>query len=169
MANIPKIKGAKKLAKTEIVPFTRQLASMVGAGMPILSTVQTLEEQCANPEFKKILAKNKIRYTADADVTPSPDRAYRMLPSDRWKSMLGVSPYDKIAEWTDIAVAPKTVTILMSQHIGAPSGPTVKVGDTVTKGQKIADAREGLSVPQYASIDGRVTFVDDGKIIVERV
>ena len=56
MANIPKIKGAKKLAKTEIVPFTRQLASMVGAGMPILSTVQTLEEQCANPEFKKILA-----------------------------------------------------------------------------------------------------------------
>ena len=55
MANVPSIKGAKKLAKTEVVPFTRQLASMVGAGMPILSTVQTLEEQCANPEFKKIL------------------------------------------------------------------------------------------------------------------
>ena len=55
MANIPKIKGPKKLAKTEVVPFTRQLSSMVGAGMPILSTVQTLEEQCANPEFKKIL------------------------------------------------------------------------------------------------------------------
>ena len=55
MANVPSIKGAKKLAKTEVVPFTRQLASMVGAGMPILSTVQTLEEQCANPEFKKVL------------------------------------------------------------------------------------------------------------------
>ena len=55
MANIPKIKGAKKVAKTEIVPFTRQLSSMVAAGMPILSTVQTLEEQCANPEFKKVL------------------------------------------------------------------------------------------------------------------
>ena len=55
MANVPSIKGAKKLAKTEVVPFTRQLASMVAAGMPILSTVQTLEEQCANPEFKKIL------------------------------------------------------------------------------------------------------------------
>ena len=55
MANIPKIKGAKKIAKTEVVPFTRQLASMVGAGMPILSTIQTLAEQCANPEFKKVL------------------------------------------------------------------------------------------------------------------
>ena len=59
MANIPKIKGAKKIAKTEVVPFTRQLASMIGAGMPILSTIQTLEEQCSNPEFKKVLTHLK--------------------------------------------------------------------------------------------------------------
>ena len=50
-----KVKGAKKIAKTEIVPFTRQIASMIAAGMPILSTIQTLEEQCDNPEFKKVL------------------------------------------------------------------------------------------------------------------
>lgn len=57
MANIAKIKikGVKKIAKTEVVPFTRQVASMIGAGMPILSTMQTLEEQCDNPEFKKVL------------------------------------------------------------------------------------------------------------------
>ena len=59
MAGIPKIKGAKKIAKTEVVPFTRQLASMIGAGMPILSTIQTLEEQCSNPEFKKVLTHLK--------------------------------------------------------------------------------------------------------------
>ena len=59
MASIPKIKGQGKIAKTEIVPFTRQLASMIGAGMPILSTMQTLEEQCANPEFKKVLTHLK--------------------------------------------------------------------------------------------------------------
>ena len=59
MANIPKIKGAKKIAKTEVVPFTRQLASMIGAGMPILSTIQTLEEQSSNPEFKKVLTHLK--------------------------------------------------------------------------------------------------------------
>jgi Na+-translocating ferredoxin:NAD+ oxidoreductase RnfC subunit len=120
-------------------------------------------------EFKKILAKNKLRYTADADVTPSPDRPYRMLPSDRWKSMLGVAPYDKVAVLADKEIAPKSVTVLMNQHIGAPSVPTVKAGDTVRKGQKIADAREGLSVPQYASIDGKVKCVDDGKITIERV
>ena len=57
MAAVPKIRGVKKIAATEIVPFTRQLASMVGAGMPILSTMQTLEEQCENPEFKKVLTR----------------------------------------------------------------------------------------------------------------
>ncbi len=55
MARVPKLNGVKKLAKSEVVPFTRQVASMIGAGMPILSTMQTLEEQCANPEFKKVL------------------------------------------------------------------------------------------------------------------
>ncbi len=60
MATPPKINGLKKLAKTEVVPFTRQVASMIGAGMPILSTMQTLEEQCANPEFKKVLTHLKV-------------------------------------------------------------------------------------------------------------
>ena len=55
MAEIPKIRGEKKIAAKEVIPFTRQLASMIGAGMPILTTMQTLEEQCDNPEFKKVL------------------------------------------------------------------------------------------------------------------
>ena len=64
--------------------------------------------------------------------------------------------------------APSVVTIPMSQHIGAPSLPTVKVGETVTRGQRIAEAAEGLSVPQFASIDGLVTFVDAKKIVIEK-
>ena len=55
MARVEKIKGAKKLAAKEVIPFTRQLSSMIGAGMAILSAVQTLRDQCDNPEFKKVL------------------------------------------------------------------------------------------------------------------
>ena len=57
MANesIIKVKGAKKIVAKELVPFTKQLASMNGAGMSILVTMQTLEEQAENPEFKKVL------------------------------------------------------------------------------------------------------------------
>ncbi len=50
-----KVKGAKKIRNKELVPFTKQLAAMNGAGMSILVTMQTLEEQAGNPEFKKIL------------------------------------------------------------------------------------------------------------------
>lgn len=60
MANIQRaakyrVKGAKKIAANEVIPFTRQLASMLAAGMTIVASVQTLAEQCANPEFKKVL------------------------------------------------------------------------------------------------------------------
>lgn len=54
---------------------------------------------------------------------------------------------------------PKTVSIAMSQHIGRPCTPLVKVGDLVTVGQKIGDG-EGLCVPVHASVSGKVTAVD---------
>ena len=47
--------GARKLMEKEVIPFTRQLASMTRAGMTILDTIRTLDEQCENPEFKKVL------------------------------------------------------------------------------------------------------------------
>ena len=50
-----KVKGVRGIVNKELVPFTKQLASMTGAGMSILSTMQTLEEQAENPEFKKVL------------------------------------------------------------------------------------------------------------------
>ena len=50
-----KVRGAKALIAKEVIPFTRQMASMTKAGMTILSTIQTLEEQSTNPEFKKVL------------------------------------------------------------------------------------------------------------------
>ena len=50
-----RVKGAGRLRNKEVIPFTRQLASMLGAGMTILASIQTLGEQCADPEFKKVL------------------------------------------------------------------------------------------------------------------
>ena len=56
---------------------------------------------------------------------------------------------------------PKTVTIPMSMHIGAPSVPIVKVGDEVKVGQKIAEAGGFVSVPVYSSVSGKVTKIKD--------
>ena len=48
----------------------------------------------------------------------------------------------------------------MSQHIGAPAEPIVKVGDEVKVGQKIAEAVGVVSSPVYASVSGKVTAIE---------
>ena len=57
--------------------------------------------------------------------------------------------------------APKSVTIPMSMHIGAPARPTVKAGQHVYVGTPIAEAVGAVSSPIYASVSGKVTKISD--------
>ena len=50
-----RVSGIGQIKKRELIPFTRQTASMLNAGMSILVAVSTLEEQCAHPGFKNVL------------------------------------------------------------------------------------------------------------------
>lgn len=120
-------------------------------------------------EYKKILAQKKMKYVAgpDEEFRTSPDRDDRMLTSGKWKEVLGVARYDQHPRYIPEKLTADRVEIRMSQHIGAPSIPCVEMGEVVTEGQMIANAGNGLSVPQYASISGRVTLVDSTKIIIE--
>lgn len=60
----------------------------------------------------------------------------------------------------EIMAPPERVVIHLSQHIGAPSNPIVKVGDEVKAGQLIAEASGFVSIPQHASISGKVSKID---------
>lgn len=76
----------------------------------------------------------------------------------------GVHPHDykhysKNAAIQKFPLPPKVV-IPLSQHIGSPSSPIVKVGDEVLAGQIIAEASGFVSIPQHASISGKVTKID---------
>ena len=51
---------------------------------------------------------------------------------------------------------PATVSIPLSQHIGAPAKPIVAVGDEVKVGQVIGVVEVGLGCPVHASVSGRV-------------
>lgn len=51
---------------------------------------------------------------------------------------------------------PKTVTIPMNMHIGAPSKPIVKIGDEVKVGTLIAEAGGFVSSPVHASVSGKI-------------
>lgn len=57
------------------------------------------------------------------------------------------------------APLPKTVYLLMSQHIGAPCKPIVKKGEYVTKGQLVGESQGFISANVHASISGKVTDI----------
>ena len=133
-----------------------------------LACSQGISPKAVINEYKALLAKNKMRYVGKEEVSPAPEREYRMVPSERWASLLGVARFDKVAKYIG-AQSFDRVEILLRQHIGAPSIACVADGDVVQKGDKIAEAAEGLSLPQYASISGRVTVFDGEKIVIDKV
>lgn len=134
-----------------------------------LACNQGISPKAVIENYKALLGANKMRFVGTQEVLPTEEREYRMVPSERWESLLGVLKYDKVAEYIGEETDFPRVEILLRQHIGAPSVAIVKDGDTVQRGDKIAESAEGLSLPQYASISGRVTLVEGVKIIIDKV
>lgn len=61
--------------------------------------------------------------------------------------------------------APESVIIPMSQHIGAPCTPTVKVGDAVCVGTKIGDSEGFVSAPIHSSVSGTVKKIEGNYLL----
>lgn len=52
-----RITGIGQIKKRELIPFTRQIASMLNAGMSIMAAISTIEDGCKHPGFKVVLVK----------------------------------------------------------------------------------------------------------------
>jgi len=99
-----------------------------------------------------------------------PFREYKKFPVKKQVSKLGLNQYDVDAPLEETApVEANRVSILLKQHIGAPATPTVQKGDSVRKGQLIADLPEGkLGAKIHATIDGVVETLNTDKIVIRR-
>lgn len=161
-----------RTAKSAVVALPQMVLSAslcCGCGVcETLACCQGISPKAVINEYKALLAKNKLRYIGKTDVEPAEERAYRMIPSERWASVLGVAKFDKLPKFIGEQKDFTRVEILLRQHIGAPSVAIVKDGDSVQKGDKIAESAEGLSLPQYASVSGKVTVEEGVKIIIEK-
>lgn len=82
----------------------------------------------------------------------------------------GVHPYDGKDLSKDKPIRellPKGELVYpLSQHIGAPASPIVAVGNTVLRGQKIAEAGGFVSAPIYASVSGTVKKIEKRRVTV---
>lgn len=58
-------------------------------------------------------------------------------------------------------LTPNYVVLPVSQHIGAPCSPVVKVGDSVKVGDLIADSDAFVSSPIFATVSGTVKEIKD--------
>ena len=80
----------------------------------------------------------------------------------------GVHPYDgkELSKEKPIKeVLPQGELVFpLSQHIGAPAQACVAVGDTVLRGQKIADAGGFVSAPIYSSVSGTVRAIEPRRV-----
>lgn len=132
-----------------------------------LACNQGISPKAVINNYKALLAKNKLRY-AGPDVEVAREREYRMIPSDKWASTLGVLKFDTVPAYRGKIDSFNLAQISLNTHIGAPSVPCVSSGDTVAAGEIIAAAADGLSVPQHAPFSGRVT-VEGQKIIIDRI
>ena len=133
-----------------------------------LACNQGISPKAVIENYKKLLAKNRLRFDLDGNYSVKPEREYRMLPYKKWMSMLGISRFDKHTDFGGEMTDFSRVEILLTRHIGKPSIPVVKDGDYVSEGEMIAEAADGLSLPQHASMSGKVTLGTD-KIIIDKV
>jgi type IV pilus assembly protein PilC len=71
------VPGAKKIVNDLLPGFSRQLAAMLSAGMPIVATLEALEEQSDNPHFRTVVSKLKASIENGAAFSD----ALRQFPS----------------------------------------------------------------------------------------
>lgn len=117
--------------------------------------------------YKGGLRKNGVRAPKVEAVPVRETRELRKVPEARLMTRMGLAKYDVPSPKADYdAGLADNVKILMSQHIGAPAVPIVKVGQKVKFRDTIAKPGNGLSVAIAASIDGTVTEVTDTYVCI---
>ncbi len=77
----------------------------------------------------------------------------------------GIHPPDRKDATSGLAIerapVPPSLTVPMSQHLGAPCAPLVARGDRVRRGQVIGDVEAMVSAPVHSPVDGEVAEVTD--------
>lgn len=77
----------------------------------------------------------------------------------------GIHPPENKKQSTDkpirVADLPEKLILPIAQHIGAQAKPVVNLGDTVLKGQIIAEAQGFVSANLHAPSSGKITAIED--------
>ena len=117
---------------------------------------------------KHDLKAEGIQWSGRKEVIPHPMYEGRRTPLSQLIKRLGLEEYSHSSTFDQQPCRPGRVALPLSQHVGAPARPAVRVGETVARGACVGEIPDGtLGARVHASIDGIVTNVD-GHIVIER-
>ncbi len=151
----------------DLEPFLDTMFCSACGLCELFSCPQGLSPRTMINEYKNGLRKAGIKPPVVEAAPVKASREYRRAWEGRLLARLGLGVYNKPAKLDDISREAKEVKILLSQHIGAPATAVVRAGDTVTAGDVVGKAAEGLSVNIHASISGVVKEVTKEYIIIK--
>ena len=98
---------------------------------------------------------------------PHPARKGREIPIKTLYQRLGLTPYDREMSFVPANGGHQKVSIPLDSHIGQPAKPTVRVGDTVGRGDLIGTVDDDqLGCPAHASLDGRISAISSTSITI---
>ena len=147
-----------------------QNALCCGCGIcSVIACQQGLAPSKLSMEIKGSLGKHGLKRTNNIAPESVRDvRASRLVSSNKLIDRLGIRRYVKDSvEKVDTQFNPDKVYIALSQHVGKPATPVVKVGDKVKCGDVVAQTPyEDLGTTMHSSINGTVTEITDRFVII---
>ena len=120
--------------------------------------------------IKEELAGKGIKNTHKRkDTIANEFREFRKVPFDRLEKRLEVDRYSSRAPLTEYSRDVGSVKLYLTQHVGSPSEPVVQVGDSVDRGQLVAEIpEEKLGANIHSSINGRVSEINSEYILIKK-
>lgn len=135
----------------------------------LYSCFQGLSPRTLLSVTKSGLRQNGVPMPKVPEKSVSAERGGRYITKSRLTARLGLTEYNHPAKLQTNEVTTKKAKLMLSQHIGAPAVPVVKVGDSVECGQLIAACDESkLGTNIHSSLKGKVLKVTNQYIIVGR-
>jgi Na+-translocating ferredoxin:NAD+ oxidoreductase RnfC subunit len=117
---------------------------------------------------KHDLQSARIQFIQKKDVRVHPMKDSRRVPLSLLRRRLKVEEYERHSPYGEIDFAPRSVKIMLSQHMGKPAHPIVHEGDRVEVGTSIAKVEQAdLGAHLHASIHGKVKTVTERFVEIE--
>lgn len=120
------LRGIGKMTKLDLCPFTRRLAAMLDAGLPLVQCMEALSEQTATPEFRQVVKDVGARIEGGDSFSEALNR-YKELFGDLYVSMIRAGEVGGgLAEVTDrLAVYLENSMAMKRKVKSAMTYPTV--------------------------------------------